>query len=249
MPQIEDRIKALARRAYSKIRSPRLSPSLLRARLFPPAGATKARALESDGRIDEAIQAWGAIGAPRVANLEIIRLRLRRARQAVRREDWAAAVKDFEALLSVAGGDDRIERGFESASLRAARAAQSEGRWLDACKFWLDFGRITNQKDKCLRNLAQCARFAAESADSTDKLKEAIESWRCLRKLDPASKEAIRGMVWCYMTLAREAERSGDLGAAAAHLEELFVLAPDDQRGHEMRRRIDLAGGPKRQVA
>jgi tetratricopeptide (TPR) repeat protein len=237
---MRNRIRLIARQLYLLARSAELWPWLLASRLFPPPDAARARALERERRTEDALNVWQAHNT-RASKAEMLRLRMKRLRQANAREDWTAAVGDLAEIRRILPGDRRITAMVANAALSGARKAQSEGRWLDACRMWLIFAGVTSDTEKARRNLIQSARLTAESAGSMPALLEAIEAWRLVEQFDLSIGEARRGIVWCQLTIAREAQRSGDLPTARQYWQAAIQTAPDDPRARDALRRLDGA--------
>lgn len=238
---MQNRIRIVARQLYLMARTAQFWPWLLAVRLFPPPEAAHARALERQGSVDEALSVWQRIPNRSASAAEVLRLRMKRLRQATSRQDWVTAVTDLAEIHRAIPQDRRIAIMLANRALSAARIAQSEGRWLEACCMWLVFARVTPDKEKAKRNLIQSARLAAESADSIGALKQAIEAWRLVQQFDASIKDAHRGIMWCQLTIAREAERAGDLGTAREYWQAAVDTAPEDPRPRDALRRLEAA--------
>ena len=239
---MRDDLAFLAQKPLRALRSGRVWLSPLVIRLSPWRTAImEARRLEDEGRFDEALAAWKRLGSVKKARAAVFRLTLRRARQAMQRENWVEAVKDFGALFALDPHDIRASRGLESAALRGARHAQANGQWIEACRMWAIFGRASPDVVKCVRNLGDCARYVAQSADNVEKMADALEGWRLLKSVDRQSHEAQQGMEWCHLSLARAAERASDHATARNHWNALLELSPGDQRALDGLRRLDNA--------
>lgn len=245
---MQNRLRMAARQLYLIVRSAQFWPWLLAVRLFPPAEAAQARALERQGLVDEALKVWQRVPNRSASAAEMLRLRIKRLRHADPRKERVMAVTDLAEIHRIIPQDRRIAIILANWALSGARAAQAEGKWLEACCMWLVFARVTSDKEKAKRNLVQSARLAAESADSIAALKQAIEAWRLVQQFDASIPEAQRGIVWCQLTIAREAERSEDLKTAREYWQAAADNAPDDSRARDALRRLN-AVADQRQTA
>jgi hypothetical protein len=196
-------LRGIRRAASRYVRGSRSSLGRLGAQVSPKRAAIEdARRLEVEGSVEEAFAAWEKLSDLPEHGEAVLRLSLRRAREAMEDQDWLAAVQEHERLLRTHPRDPRVRSGLEGAALRGARKAQAAEDHLAACRFWAAYGRVTAERVKYQRNLGQSALAAAHRAEADGDFAEARVLWGYVLLAAPDSAIAATHLQSCEGRLA-----------------------------------------------